>query len=73
MVRESGLQFDDKIWICGYCNAECVDYPTMKEHTEKRCRVRQAIARRRASILPEVMEIAALQEGQKVLEEWGLR
>ncbi len=75
-MTESGLQFDDRLWVCGYCKTVCVDYPTMKEHTEKRCRVRQAIRRRKEARLPEkgspaLSPASVLAEGQKALEEWG--
>ncbi len=70
-----GLQFDERFWVCGYCRTECVDYPTMKEHSEKRCKVRQAIQRRRAGqvVLTPGQNDRALAEGRKVLEEWGIR
>lgn len=65
----TGLQFDDHLWVCGYCKAVCIDYPTMKEHRTTRCKVRQAIARRRAEGIPTSVVV----EAQKVLEAWGLR
>ncbi len=44
-----GLQFDRRFWVCqktfGFlsCGTICVDYPTLKEHQEKRCRVMKAM------------------------------
>ncbi len=68
-ARSHGLQFDDEPWICGYCKAECIDYPTMKEHHEKRCRVRKAIQRGKFGPVPP----SVMDEGQRLLEEWGVR
>ncbi len=67
--NRSGLQFDDELWVCGYCHAECVSYPVMKEHSEKRCKVRQAIARRKFGPVPQSVVV----EGQRLLKEWGVR
>ena len=71
----TGLPFDDRLWVCGYCKAVCVDYPTMKEHKEKRCRVRKAVLARQAEMkrIPMVSMPSVVEEGQKVLEAWGLR
>ena len=68
-IRLTGLPFDDRLWVCGYCKAVCVDYPTMREHREKRCKVRQAIERKRERIQREDLA----QERKDTLEAWGLR
>ena len=65
----TGLPFDDRLWVCGYCKAVCVDYPTMQEHRQTRCKVRKAIERKRERIQREDLA----QETKGTLDEWGLR
>ncbi len=73
-TRETGLQFDKRFWICHHCKAVCVDYPTLKDHQATPCKVLTR-ARRKAhvkhAIMTETEYEIALEEGQRVLEEWG--
>lgn len=28
-----------ELWICQWCGARCADYPTLREHLARRCKV----------------------------------
>lgn len=77
-MTESGLQFDKRPWVCLQtfgrlsCKTVCIDYPTLKEHQEKRCKVmkaKKAVSRKRERIQREHLA----QETRGTLDEWGLR
>ena len=64
------------LWVCHYCHAECVDYPTLEEHQLNRCKVLRAIRRRRTLIrepFADDLFASTVPRKQKVLEDWGLQ
>ncbi len=67
---EVGVQFDKRLWVCQRCATECISYPILKEHREKRCRVLRGM--REANRVRHGYRKMIVKVGQKVLEEWGV-